>query len=43
LLIAAGSIAAGYLGAHFGRRLPPAVLQGAIALVGVVAIVRMVR
>lgn len=43
LLIAAGSIVGGYLGAHFGRRLPPTVLRCAIVLVGVVAIVRMVR
>lgn len=43
LLVAAGSIVGGYLGAHFGRRLPPTVLRGAIVVVGLVAVVRLLR
>jgi uncharacterized membrane protein YfcA len=39
LLIAVGSIAGGYLGAHFGRRLPSRVLCAAIVVMGLVAIV----
>ena len=41
LLIAAGSIGGGLLGARVGRRLPPRVLRGVILGVGVVAIVRL--
>lgn len=41
LLIAAGSILGGILGARHGRRLPPAALRALIVLVGVVAIVRL--
>ncbi len=41
LLIAAGSIAGGLLGARYGRRLPDAVLRGVIVAVGVAAVVRM--
>jgi uncharacterized membrane protein YfcA len=40
-LIAAGSMLGGALGAHVGRRFPPAVLRGVIVVVGVVAIVRL--
>lgn len=38
--IAVGSLVGGYLGARFGRRLPPAVLRTLIVVVGVLAIVR---
>lgn len=41
-LIAAGSILGGTLGAHWGRRLPPAALRAVIVAVGVIAIVRLV-
>jgi uncharacterized protein len=41
-LIAAGSLLGGVLGARVGRRLPPAVLRWVIAVVCVVAIVRIV-
>ncbi len=41
-LIAAGSLVGGYSGASIGRRLPAAVLRGAIAVLGVVAIVVLV-
>jgi uncharacterized protein len=41
-LIACGSLVGGFLGARFGRRLPPAVLRGLIVVVGVVAIGRVV-
>jgi uncharacterized protein len=39
LLIAAGSIAGGQVGARVGRRLPPAVLRAVILVVGTAAIV----
>jgi hypothetical protein len=42
LLIAVGSTIGGLLGANLGRRLPAPVLRGAIVVVGVVAIVRLV-
>jgi uncharacterized membrane protein YfcA len=42
LLIAAGSVIGGILGATQGRRLPPPVLRAVIVIVGVVAIVRLV-
>jgi uncharacterized membrane protein YfcA len=42
LLIAAGAILGGQVGARVGRRLPPAVLRIVIVAVGVVAIVRLV-
>jgi uncharacterized protein len=42
LLIATGSTIGGILGAKIGRRLPPAVLRGAIVLVGLVAVVMLV-
>ena len=37
-LVAAGSLLGGYVGARFGRRLPSAVLRGAIIALGCVAI-----
>src|SRR5919108_3047515 len=42
VLVAAGAIAGGHLGARYGRRLPPAVLRAIIVVVGVVAIVDLV-
>jgi len=42
-LIAAGSTLGGVIGARIGRRLPPAVLRGLIVVVGVVAIVELLR
>ncbi|HEY3529081.1 MAG TPA: sulfite exporter TauE/SafE family protein [Nocardioides sp.] len=39
VLIAVGSVIGGQIGATVGRRLPPIVLRGVIAVVGVVAIV----
>jgi uncharacterized protein len=42
LLIAVGSTLGGVLGAHAGRRLPPAGLRAVIVVVGIVAIVRLV-
>ena len=41
-LIAGGSAVGGLLGAAVGRRLPPPVLRGAVALVGVTAVVLLV-
>ena len=40
LIIACASIVGGQIGAHYGRRLHPAVLRGVIVVVGVTAIVR---
>jgi uncharacterized membrane protein YfcA len=40
-LIALGSVVGGQLGARYGRRLPSGVLRGAVVVVGVVAIVRL--
>jgi uncharacterized membrane protein YfcA len=42
-LVAGGSIAGGYLGASLGRRIPSHVLRAAIAVLGVVAIVVLMR
>jgi uncharacterized membrane protein YfcA len=42
LLIAAGSIVGGVLGAKGGRRMPESVLRGVIVVVGIAAIVRLV-
>jgi uncharacterized protein len=42
LLIAAGSIVGGMLGARYGRRLPPDVLRAVIVVVGLAAIVRLI-
>ena len=41
LLIAAGSLVGGALGARYGRRLPPAALRAVIVVVGVIAIVEL--
>ncbi|GAA2150406.1 sulfite exporter TauE/SafE family protein [Actinomadura napierensis] len=43
LLIAAGSTVGGFIGAKAGRRIPPLVLRGVIVVVGVVAIVNLLR
>jgi uncharacterized membrane protein YfcA len=43
LLIAVGSAVGGQLGAKVGRRIPPMVLRGVIVVVGVVAIVNLLR
>jgi uncharacterized protein len=42
-LIALGSILGGLLGARIGRRLPPIVLRGVIVVVGVAALVQLLR
>jgi uncharacterized membrane protein YfcA len=42
VLIAAGSVVGGQIGAGVGRRLPDAVLRGVIVVVGVIAIVQIV-
>jgi uncharacterized protein len=41
-LIAAGSLVGGFLGAHYGRRLPPNALRAAIVVVGLVGLYRLV-
>ncbi|GAA0698098.1 sulfite exporter TauE/SafE family protein [Kitasatospora atroaurantiaca] len=41
LLIAAGSVVGGQLGAKVGRRLPPVALRGVIVVVGLIAVTRM--
>jgi uncharacterized protein len=41
LIIAVGSTFGGWVGAHVGRRLPPALLRGVIAAVGLIAFVRL--
>jgi uncharacterized protein len=41
VLIAAGSVIGGYVGAHGGRRLPDGALRALIVIVGIVAIVRL--
>jgi uncharacterized membrane protein YfcA len=41
LLLAAGSMCGGVIGARVGRRLPPAVLRGVIVVVGVSAILQL--
>ncbi|HEX7299741.1 MAG TPA: sulfite exporter TauE/SafE family protein [Solirubrobacteraceae bacterium] len=40
-IIAGASVVGGQLGAHYGRRLPPAALRGVIVVVGLTAIVRL--
>ena len=40
-LIAAGSLVGGFLGAHYGRRLPPNALRAAIVVVGLVGLYRL--
>jgi uncharacterized protein len=42
-LVAAGSVLGGQLGAHVGRRLSPVVLRGVIVVIGIVAIVSLLR
>jgi uncharacterized protein len=42
-LVAVGAILGGYVGARFGRRLPSAVLRGAIVALGLIAIVVLLR
>jgi uncharacterized membrane protein YfcA len=42
MLIAAGSIAGGQIGARIGKRLPPAVLRAFIVVVGIAAIAQLV-
>jgi uncharacterized membrane protein YfcA len=41
-LIAVGSLIGGFLGAHYGRRLPPNALRAAIVIVGLVGLYRLV-
>ena len=41
-LIAAGSLIGGFLGAHYGRRLPPNALRAAIVIVGLIGLYRLV-
>ncbi|KWX56896.1 sulfite exporter TauE/SafE family protein [Mycobacterium sp. NAZ190054] len=41
-LIAVGSLAGGFLGAHYGRRLSPGALRAAIVVVGLVGLYRLV-
>ena len=43
LLIAIGSVIGGQIGAKVGRRTRPNVLRGLVVLVGIVAIVQIVR
>jgi uncharacterized membrane protein YfcA len=40
-LIAVGSLLGGWLGAHYGRRLSPTVLRGAIVVVGLIGLYRL--
>lgn len=42
LLLATGAVIGGQLGAHYGRRLPPAALRGVIVVVGLVVAVQLV-
>jgi uncharacterized protein len=42
LLLAAGSVVGGQVGARIGRRLPPSALRGLIVVVGIAAIVKLV-
>jgi uncharacterized protein len=41
-LIAVGSLLGGWLGAHYGRRLSPTALRGAIVVVGLIGLYRLV-
>ena len=41
VVIGAGSIVGGVIGAGVGRRLPPLVLRGVIVVVGVIAVWRL--
>jgi len=40
-LIAVGSLLGGFLGAHYGRRLPPNVLRAAIVVIGLIGLYRL--
>ncbi len=40
-LIAAGSLIGGFIGAHYGRRLPPNVLRAVIVVVGLIGLYRL--
>jgi uncharacterized protein len=42
-LIAVGSLLGGFLGAHYGRRLPPNVLRAAIVVIGLIGLYRLLR
>jgi uncharacterized membrane protein YfcA len=42
LLIGAGSLIGGYLGARIGRRLPPMVLRAVILVIGIVALIKII-
>ena len=42
-LIAAGSLVGGWLGAHYGRRLSPTALRGAIVVVGLIGLYRLLH
>ena len=42
-LIAGGSLIGGSVGAHVGRRLPPAVLRGCIVVLGIIALYNLLR
>ena len=42
-LIAAGSIAGGFLGASLGRRIPAPALRGLVVVIGVVAVITLLR
>jgi uncharacterized membrane protein YfcA len=39
-LISCGTLLGGYLGAHYGRRLPPSVLRVVILIIGTLALVK---
>ena len=41
-LIAVGSLIGGFLGAHYGRRLPPTALRATIVIVGLIGLYRLV-
>ena len=41
-LIAVGSIVGGWIGAHLGRRLPPAVFRTLVVLFGYVVAIRLI-
>jgi len=41
-LIAVGSLIGGFLGAHYGRRLPPNALRATIVIVGLIGLYRLV-
>ncbi len=43
VVLIAGSTVGGYLGAHYGRRLPDTVLRGFIVVVGLIALVVLLR